>query len=126
MSREIIPQHRSDSACNGKKENGSHFVIPLANRTERNLTRCLPVVNLVLLSYRFLAQLWMILRAHDFHSLWLEQPSGVRGVLSSNTTSACHFEPKAVNCNKIGRASLPFSVRVHRTIIDEFPSRCTL
>ena len=43
-----------------------------------------------------------------------------RGVLSSNTTSACHFEPKAVYCNKIGRMSFPFSVRVHLTTIGDF------
>ena len=46
--------------------------------------------------------------------------SGFRGILSSNTTSACHFEPKAVNCNKIGMTSLPFSVMVQRTIIGDF------
>ena len=46
--------------------------------------------------------------------------SGVRGFLSSNTTSECHFEPKAVNCNKMGRASLPFSLRVQRTIMGVF------
>jgi hypothetical protein len=40
---------------------------------------------------------------------------GFLGVLSSNTTSACHFEPKAVYCNKIGRISLPFSVKAHLT-----------
>lgn len=49
--------------------------------------------------------------------------SGRRGVLSSKTTSACHFEPKAVSCNKIGIASLPFSVSVQRTTMgDFFPS----
>jgi hypothetical protein len=37
------------------------------------------------------------------------------GVLSANTTSACHFEPKAVYSNKIGRMSLPFSVKAHLT-----------
>ena len=47
--------------------------------------------------------------------------SGFRGFLSSNTRSACHFEPKAVNCNKIGMTSLPFSVMVQRTIIGDFP-----
>ena len=48
---------------------------------------------------------------------------GVRGVLSSKTKSACHFDPKTVSCNKIGRASLPFSVSVQRTIRwDFFPS----
>ena len=47
--------------------------------------------------------------------------SSVRGVLSSNTTSACHFEPKAVNSIRMGSASLPFSVRVHRTISGDFP-----
>src|ERR687898_22636 len=46
--------------------------------------------------------------------------SGVRGILSSNTTSACHFEPNAVNCNKMGRASLPLSVSVQRTIMGDF------
>jgi hypothetical protein len=48
--------------------------------------------------------------------------SGFRGLLSSKTRSACHFEPKAVNCNKIGMTSLPFSVIVQRTIIGDFPS----
>jgi hypothetical protein len=47
--------------------------------------------------------------------------SGFRGFLSSNTTSAYHFEPKAVNCNKMGKASLPFSVSFQRTIIGDFP-----
>jgi len=45
----------------------------------------------------------------------------VRGVLSSKTISACHFEPKAVNISKIDMTSLPFSVMVQRTIIGDFP-----
>jgi hypothetical protein len=47
--------------------------------------------------------------------------SSARGVLSSKTTSACHFEPNAVNISKIGITSLPFSVMVQRTIIGDFP-----
>lgn len=46
---------------------------------------------------------------------------GVRGFLSLNTASACHFEPKAVNCSRIGMISFPFSVMLHRTIIGDFP-----
>jgi hypothetical protein len=40
---------------------------------------------------------------------------GFLGVLSSNTMSASHFEPKAAYCNKIGRTSFPFSVKAHLT-----------
>jgi hypothetical protein len=45
----------------------------------------------------FFAYLSMILRKR-FNAFGWNNSSGVRGVLSSNTTSACHFEPKAVNC----------------------------
>ena len=64
-------------------------------------------------------QLSMILRM-TFIAFGWNNSSGVRGVLSSNTTLECHFEPKAVNCNKMGRASLPFGVRVQRTIMGDF------
>ena len=53
---------------------------------------------------------WIIFMASGRNS-----SSSFRGVLSSNTTSAYHFEPKAVYCNKIGRMSLPFSVKAHLT-----------
>ena len=42
------------------------------------------------------------------------------GLLSSNTTSEYHLEPKATNCIKIGSVSLPFSVSLHSTIIGGF------
>lgn len=47
--------------------------------------------------------------------------SGFRGFLSLNTTSACHLEPNAVNSNKIGMTSFPFSVMRQRTIMGDLP-----
>ena len=62
----------------------------------------------------------MILRM-TFIAFGWNNSSGFRGFLSSNTTSEYHFEPKAVNCNKMGKTSLPFSVSFQRTIIGDFP-----
>ncbi len=46
--------------------------------------------------------------------------TNVLGFLSSNTLWAYHLDPKATNCIRIGRVSLPFSVNLHLTIIGDF------
>lgn len=98
------------------------FILVPSAVAEKLVILLLLLLLSVLLTYLSLAQLSMVLRM-TFIAFGWNNSSGRRGVLSSNTKSACHFEPKTVNCNKIGRASLPFSVSVQRTIMgDFFPS----
>jgi len=48
------------------------------------------------------------------------------GFLSSNTLSAYHLEPNSIILIKIGNASLPFGVNIHRTIFGDLCSSVRL